>query len=774
MATKSINLKMDLDIRDYIKDLKTMSDKQSKEFAKMFASQQATTRKHLQLRIQEERKAAKQSANAWDELYGKALAGISVTVVAAIAKEMVNLTQEVADMRNQLADTATRTGLAVDTLNALRYAAKGAGLDFNQLDSSIQGFPKRMMDMARGTGEAKIAFEKLDIQVTNANGTMRESDVVFRETIAALQALESPTEKAALASQLFGESGGRLLQSLGTTELTAWVDQVERFGLDVGPEALKSAKRWQRAVAELGAMWDRAKGRLVDAMDLTTLLEGWNSLFVVIGTVAQRMPELMGSAMHLVRTEMVNELSLGLKGIKKILLNLHKPVSEWGELMEEVANEHDFEPLNKAIAMHNHYWDEAKEELANVLTFQRQSRIEVQSQTKALGDATGAQNSYNEAVDDSAHNLKLFKQALKEANEKERETEALKKDFAKQAEDRRKGWIAKIRASAAEELAISRHNNTSMHFGFLERLSKEAVALESWHRERIQLQLAFIEEENEINKAALAKKIALGDEEAGNLGSQLDAQRQMREDYAKFMVNSIKDTLATQAESIQQELRQSEEAMPSLLAEREKLSADILEIEDQKELALAHARLNEIDGQIAANEKLKKEHEKIMLRQFKVEKAETMAGIAMDTAGAVMKGYQMFGPPPSPFGIAASIAAAAAGAAQLAVVAAQRPPQFHTGGIIAGGSLQPDERMVVARTGEAVLNQRAVDNLGADGVDALNNGSGASSSTTVQQIVFEGRVLDTMVSRVIDAGGRVSQRINAGRQPPGISLVYGV
>ena len=80
--------------------------------------------------------------------------------------------------------------------------------------------------------------------------------------------------------------------------------------------------------------------------------------------------------------------------------------------------------------------------------------------------------------------------------------------------------------------------------------------------------------------------------------------------------------------------------------------------------------------------------------------------------------------------------------------------------------------MIVARQGEAILNQRAVEAIGEQGVDRLNQGA-AGRGAVVQQIVFEGRVLYTMMARVIDAGGQLSDRINAGRQPPGISMVYG-
>ena len=76
--------------------------------------------------------------------------------------------------------------------------------------------------------------------------------------------------------------------------------------------------------------------------------------------------------------------------------------------------------------------------------------------------------------------------------------------------------------------------------------------------------------------------------------------------------------------------------------------------------------------------------------------------------------------------------ATALGIAQGAVVAGEQP-SFHMGGMIGGGgTLAPDETMVKAKRGEAILSTNAVRNIGgASGVQQLESGSGIQPTIIV-------------------------------------------
>jgi hypothetical protein len=115
---------------------------------------------------------------------------------------------------------------------------------------------------------------------------------------------------------------------------------------------------------------------------------------------------------------------------------------------------------------------------------------------------------------------------------------------------------------------------------------------------------------------------------------------------------------------------------------------------------------------------------------FRINQAGAIASIGVNTAEAASKAIALFGPPPSPLGIAGIVAATAIGLTQAAAVAAQPPPSFHTGGVIASQPLAPDETMIRARKGEEIRTRQE---------------QGGGAGVTVQ-MVYQHRVFDTFVA----------------------------
>lgn len=192
-------------------------------------------------------------------------AGLAGATTAAVVSFRA-AAQEVADLRNDIADASTRSGIATDTLQGLRLAAEGAGLQFSALTSGLDQFGRRVSDAARGGNATAEAFAELGVSVTDASGDLRDGDAVLRETLAALNEMEPSAQRSALAVETLGRSGGKLLQALSGSELESFVALADEFGVGVGPRAAKSAGEWQRAIAELGVVLDGVKGQLVDSL----------------------------------------------------------------------------------------------------------------------------------------------------------------------------------------------------------------------------------------------------------------------------------------------------------------------------------------------------------------------------------------------------------------------------------------------------------------------------------------------------------------------------
>ena len=117
-------------------------------------------------------------------------------------------------------------------------------------------------------------------------------------------------------------------------------------------------------------------------------------------------------------------------------------------------------------------------------------------------------------------------------------------------------------------------------------------------------------------------------------------------------------------------------------------------------------------------------NKRLITALFMANKAAALAGIVMNTAKSITAAGEQFGAF-APLAIAGYVATAAA---QSAIVMSQQPPKFHMGGMI---EKTPDERVVVVKQGEAILDRATVNALGDSGVSRLQNGQSMSPEVIV-------------------------------------------
>src|SRR5690606_8909149 len=80
----------------------------------------------------------------------------------------------------------------------------------------LQRFNRRLGLVAQGGGPAIAAYRALGIEVRDAGGEIRDTEEVLEEAMRKLAELSNASERAALASKMFGEDAGpRLAAALG-------------------------------------------------------------------------------------------------------------------------------------------------------------------------------------------------------------------------------------------------------------------------------------------------------------------------------------------------------------------------------------------------------------------------------------------------------------------------------------------------------------------------------------------------------------------------------
>jgi hypothetical protein len=148
------------------------------------------------------------------------------------------------DMGDQLAKASTRTGVAVEQLSGLGYAAAQSGSDLEGLETGIKKMQKTLVDAAQGGQGAKDALANLGLTLDDLKGLKPDEQFV---TIAdALSRVKDPAVKAGLAMQIFGKQGTSLIPLMegGAAGINALVDEAKRLGLVWSTEDAKAAEEF--------------------------------------------------------------------------------------------------------------------------------------------------------------------------------------------------------------------------------------------------------------------------------------------------------------------------------------------------------------------------------------------------------------------------------------------------------------------------------------------------------------------------------------------------
>ena len=126
----------------------------------------------------------------------------AIAASAALAALIVNSVKS-ADAIQLASD---KYGMSTDRIQELTYAGKDLDVEFDTMASSQSKLIKAMEAARNGTEAQSGAFAKLGISVTNSDGTLRDSNVVWGEVIDKLGQMPNETEASSAAMILLGKS----------------------------------------------------------------------------------------------------------------------------------------------------------------------------------------------------------------------------------------------------------------------------------------------------------------------------------------------------------------------------------------------------------------------------------------------------------------------------------------------------------------------------------------------------------------------------------------
>lgn len=211
----------------------------------------------------------KSSMNAMGSLDAQslALAGGFAAVAAAIVKAekaLISMTKEAASNADDLLTLASVTGMTTDSVQELNYMADLTDVSMDRIKDSLKETTNKMQEAAAGTGDAYDAYQRLGVEITNADGSLRSAQDVFYDTIDALGEIKNQTERDALAMDLMSESAQELnpLIDLGGEKMRAYAQEAHDMGYVLDNDALKSLQGVDDAYSRLQNTQEGVKNQL--------------------------------------------------------------------------------------------------------------------------------------------------------------------------------------------------------------------------------------------------------------------------------------------------------------------------------------------------------------------------------------------------------------------------------------------------------------------------------------------------------------------------------
>jgi len=170
-----------------------------------------------------------------------AFAAVSAAAIAG-AKALVDMSTAGAAYADGVITTSSQTGIATDKLQEYMYAAELVDVSTETLTKSMAKQIKSMKAVQDGTKLSVEAYEKLGVQVTNTDGSLRDSDTVYWEVIDALGKIENETERDALAMQILGKSAQELnpLIEQGAERMNELGEQAQAAGYVMSDDMLNA------------------------------------------------------------------------------------------------------------------------------------------------------------------------------------------------------------------------------------------------------------------------------------------------------------------------------------------------------------------------------------------------------------------------------------------------------------------------------------------------------------------------------------------------------
>lgn len=236
--------------------------------------------------------------------------------IGASLREAINRADELDEM-------AQKIGASARGLSGLQFAAQLEGVD--GLTDSLGKLSKAIVESEKKGSEQGRAFAALGINVRDASGELKTSDVVLREIAQAFSESEDGATKSAVAMALLGRSGAEMIPFLnnGAEGLDRLASKAERLGLIIDDSTAKAAGEFNDNLFLISKAADGLSSRV--AAQLLPQLVDLTDVFADVATNAD------------VARTIADGLTVGFKGVAFVVANASYMFTQIGNEIGGIA-----------------------------------------------------------------------------------------------------------------------------------------------------------------------------------------------------------------------------------------------------------------------------------------------------------------------------------------------------------------------------------------------------------------------------------------------------
>jgi hypothetical protein len=196
--------------------------------------------------------------------------GIAVTQIgaaagaagAAITVPLLAMAKIFAEGTSALQHMSERTGISIEALSALGYAAKQTGLDLSEVEIAIKKMQKSMTAGSLENQQAAQTFANLGLNVKKLEQLKPEE--AFEVLAQRISEIPNPTAKAGAAMLIFGKSGTSILPLI--ENMAALTKEAKDFGLVASTKGVEAGTRLQHAFNLLDKSIAFTQGTIASAL----------------------------------------------------------------------------------------------------------------------------------------------------------------------------------------------------------------------------------------------------------------------------------------------------------------------------------------------------------------------------------------------------------------------------------------------------------------------------------------------------------------------------